>query len=173
MKIARLIPICLSMVISACSTGNSSDDKDTNLSASSTESVEVLSFNTEQLVSEEDDDLQTVDDDSEKLLAHELLASEEFTFDSTVTLQIDLLVDGFESTRAYVNICRGDEDKNMDYSDCILKQPLKKGGLNTEFTIGQDVEDLYLAIWQYSLDAEVLEATWTKVDNGLNWEVRF
>ena len=112
--------------------------------------------------------------DSETVLpassTFDLLAKQDFTFRSTLSLDIDIDIDQLRGERAYVNICHLKNNGSNDYNNCVLKAPLKNGQLNIQLSIGSDIDALSMQIWRYDPTSNVLAYQWTKEQGG-TWMV--
>lgn len=100
----------------------------------------------------------------------ELIAEKDFLFNSTGSLNIDVNIQDLEYIRAYINVCYIKDNLDIDYKNCVVNAPLKNGKIQSEIELANDVEVLYMEIWQYGIDEKPLGAVWHRAD-GMVWNV--
>ncbi|MFN3235582.1 MAG: hypothetical protein ACE37D_00835 [Pseudomonadales bacterium] len=82
----------------------------------------------------------------------DLKASTTFDFTSSFDVGVDINLDNKE--KLYLNICnRFDTDDgktNVDYDSCVLQAPIENGRYQGTLSLTNDVQQLVIAIWNYS-----------------------
>ncbi len=159
-----LIPkkIVISVLIILChGCGGSSEPN----SGSSTSDVNTNIQNQDADVAEEENSSEAVYTTSEDVVAHV-----DFLFNSVATLHINVAIKSLMYRRAYINICHTDAYEELQYDDCLLNSPLRRGQIISDLTIANGVETLGMEIWVYSEGDEPLRFTWSRND-GLAWIV--
>jgi hypothetical protein len=104
------------------------------------------------------------------LSTSDLYTDGDFTFESFEELNIEIDSEYLSESRAYINLCRKGNNEKIDYSNCILKQPLSGGYLKARVAVGYEIQSLELAIWQYTADAPVIYDTWSRSLDGMLWK---
>ncbi len=159
-----LIPkkiVILMLIILCHGCGGSSNSN----SGSSTTDPNTITQNQDANVTEEENSSEAVYTASE-----DVVANVEFLFNSVATLHINVAIASFMYRRAYINICHTDVNEELQYDDCLLNAPLKRGQIISELTVANGVETLGMEIWVYSEADEPLRFTWSRND-GLAWIV--
>ena len=100
----------------------------------------------------------------------ELITDQNFLFNASSILSVDVNLNSLEYIRSYINICYGNESLQIDYDNCVFNAPFKHGVLSTTIELANDVESLYLAIWKYGLNDEPVTSEWYR-ENGMTWTV--
>lgn len=152
-KINMMAILLFSLFNSGCGGGGSSDSVDNSVSESINATVPAVDSTPEVIVNTGD-----------------LISEKDFLFNSTGSLDIDVNIKSLEYTRAYINICYVNDDLNIDYQNCVVNAPLKNGRMQSEIELANDVELLYMAVWQYGIDETPLSAVWQRTD-GMTWNV--
>lgn len=156
MFINKILLIATSaFLIVACGGGGGS----TEAPASEIETNSGSSESTEETTTENNPETTTM-----------LVTGEEFLLETNADISINIVIRELFGQRAYVNICHTDTEGNIDYTDCIVKTPLTNGEYMSVITIGNEVEELAMQVWRYSLTEEPINSLWRR-SNGLLWDI--
>lgn len=142
-----------SLFNSGCGGGGSSDSADSSVSEPISEVSPTVSPAPEVIVN-----------------AGDLISEKDFLFNSTNSLGIDVNIKSLEYVRAYINVCYVKDNLDIDYKNCVVNAPLKNGKIQSEIELANDIELLYMAVWQYGIDETPLSAVWKRAD-GMIWDV--
>ncbi len=121
-------------------------------------------------ISDEVDINEEVDVEEVNISTAELYTDAGFELNSTTALDIRIDISDLKNERAYLNICRADEDGSADYNNCMLNAPIKNGQLNTQLILGNEIDILSMEIWRYDINSAPFRYQWDRED-GAQWDV--
>ncbi|MCP4588060.1 hypothetical protein [Pseudoalteromonas sp.] len=89
----------------------------------------------------------------------DLMIEPEFDLSSKMELSVDVDLNMGDS-RAYVNICLKGDDNRADYSQCLLRAPLKQSKLLSSVMLANNAIQLVAEVWFYDSQNEPLRFYW-------------
>ena len=103
----------------------------------------------------------------------EITASENFLFETSSLVSVNIDISGYSTERAFLSICREKNDgEKIDYENCLLRAPLLNGQYNAGIEITNDQNTLLSEIWFYQEDGTPLKNThYREIDGSYNIEI--
>lgn len=89
-----------------------------------------------------------------------------FDFASSTPLAVEVALGASYPDRAYLTLCRADDNGNTDYDQCLLRTSVDNRAFRSEVEVPNDVNEIIATVWSFNPGR--IEATyrWSRDQNG-------